>query len=332
MPALAQRRLQQAILDAIAESGAVGFVQPGGSAHPRRVALVRDADLILVWVYIWTLTRGGRKTLPNEYRIQMTAVRSPLPVNPEGPTLLMGYEPNLGMFGGFDLGRHVRFTEGSPSVQIDIGALRDALQNGFAFDRKSNGEIAVGVRPDMFVSYCERAPLLHKSGAGAAAAALLNRASAREALPASLMANLPQQRQRVLKEVSKLSRSANFRQQVLQAYDHRCAVTRMQLRLVEAAHILPVAAGSDSIDHVTNGISLSPTYHTAFDRGLIYLGEDFMFRVNKEQTEHLRSLDLGGGLADFERTLGKIHLPPDDRQWPDVRFVRKANRFRGVRV
>jgi len=57
---------------------------------------------------------------------------------------------------------------------------------------------------------------------------------------------------------------------VRNAFMPRCAVTRIQLRLVEAAHILPVGAPG-SIDHVCNGLALSPTFHRAFDDALIYL-------------------------------------------------------------
>ena len=130
--------------------------------------------------------------------------------------------------------------------------------------------------------------------------------------------------------VSRLSRSANFRQQVLQAYDNRCAVTRMQLKLVEAAHILPVAAGPSSIDDVTNGISLSPTYHRAYDRGLIFLDETYSFKVNTRVAARLGGLGFSDGLATLTGTLGKIHLPPDPRQWPDKALIRKGNRFRGI--
>ena len=42
-------------------------------------------------------------------------------------------------------------------------------------------------------------------------------------------------------------------------YDNRCAVTRIQLRLVDATHILPVPSG-DSSDHVTNGMALLQHY------------------------------------------------------------------------
>ena len=52
--------------------------------------------------------------------------------------------------------------------------------------------------------------------------------------------SLSTERQRIVHEVSRLSRLATFHEQVLFAYGHKCAVTRVQLRLVDAAHILPV--------------------------------------------------------------------------------------------
>jgi len=51
------------------------------------------------------------------------------------------------------------------------------------------------------------------------------------------------------------------------------------LRLIEAAHILPVGA-EGSTDLVTNGICLSPTYHRAFDRALIYLDESMKMQLS----------------------------------------------------
>jgi hypothetical protein len=41
-------------------------------------------------------------------------------------------------------------------------------------------------------------------------------------------------RRRIVQTVSRLSRAANFRLQTLNAYGNRCAVTRAQLRLVDA--------------------------------------------------------------------------------------------------
>lgn len=37
-----------------------------------------------------------------------------------------------------------------------------------------------------------------------------------------------------------------------------------------------------------------------------------------------------GGLETFRSSLGKVHLPPDPRQRPDLSFIRRANAYRGV--
>ena len=140
---------------------------------------------------------------------------------------------------------------------------------------------------------------------------------------------LTKPRRRLLQTISRVARDANFRQQVLNAYGYRCAVTRMQLRLVEAAHILPVSAPS-GIDHVRNGIALSPTYHRAFDFGLIYVDKNYIMRVNTQKEAQLATLNLTDGLEQFKSSLGKIHLPPDKRQWPHASFIKKANRFRSI--
>src|SRR6185437_330566 len=99
-------------------------------------------------------------------------------------------------------------------------------------------------------------------------------------------------------EVSRLSRAADFRQRVLFAYGNRCAVTRVQLRLVDAAHILPVGAPGSS-DHVRNGIALAPTYHRALDSGLVYLDERCRMQLNEAYLHTLEGLNLANGIETF---------------------------------
>ena len=290
---------------------------------------IPDGEDVSLCVYAWTLTHRGRPTLPDEYRIQMTTVTSPLQLNPAGPTALIGYEPNLRMFAGFDLFRHRTFTTGSPSVQIDITAVRQGLQDGLAFDRKSNQEIAVAIRPDQLMNYICNAETLHRLGRQPATFGLLGQASSLQPIPETDIASLTQERQQIVRTVSRLSRYANFREQVRNAYGNRCAVTRIQLRLVDAAHILPVGAAG-SVDDVRNALALSPTYHRAYDSALIYLDEEHRMRLNPAKEEALASVELLGGLADFKAPLGRIHLPQDRRQWPHPRFVRRANRLRSI--
>jgi putative restriction endonuclease len=99
--------------------------------------------------------------------------------------------------------------------------------------------------------------------------------------------------------------------------------------LVESAHILPVGA-PESTDDVRNGIALSPTYHRAYDTGLIYLDEHYVMRLNPQKKVELVGLKLESGLKEFTSPLGKILLPQDKRQWPDITLIRKANAFRRI--
>jgi putative restriction endonuclease len=330
VPAIDAYTLVNAILDAFQDSGTSGILISSIRQHPRRFIVDTETGGIEVWVYAWTLTHGGRPSLPDEYRIQMTTVSSPLPFNPKGYTLLLGYEPNLKMFAGFDLIRHSIFTAGSPSVQIDINCIHKALEDGLAFDRKTNKEIAVGIRPDQMLNYMANAEDLHRIGKNAAMYNLLSKASAAEKILNKEIAKLAPKRKKILSTVTRWARSASFREQVLRAYDNRCSVTRMQLRLVEAAHVLPVQA-EETIDDVRNGIALSPTYHRAFDGGLIYLDENYDMKINPTRELQLVTLNLDGGIEEFKRYLNKrIYLPPDKRQWPEISMIRKANRYRRI--
>ena len=330
MPAATKKEIDSAILEAISESGGIGLLVKKDTPHPRIFAVSKfDASLEL-WAYVWTLTHGGRPSLPNEFRIQMTTISSPLPLNPNGPTVLLGYDPNLKMFAGFDIQRHKEFTQGSPSIQINIQAVRQALQDGISINRKSNEELAIGIRPDHLLLYCSIATELHQSAGDDQTLKLLERASRSEEVGKGETTMLPKERRRIVSEVSRFARSSGFRAQVLQAYGHRCAVTRTQLKIVEAAHIIPVKLGAQSIDDVRNGIALSPTYHKAFDRALIFLDKDYNMRLNLDQAELLHSIQLDGGLSDLEANLGKIHLPYDKRQWPDVEMIQLANQHRGI--
>lgn len=329
MPALSASEIVKAIEDAFTESSASALLISSARTHPRRFYVTAGESSFPVWIYIWTLTHGGGAARPkDEYRIQLTSVTPPLPENPTGPTLLLGYEPNTGCFAGFDLRKHRAFSKQSPSIQINISALREAVRDGFAFTRKGNDEIAVAFRPDNMLAYSLNCESLHESGADAAVSTLLTKVGRFEPVTDKELEKIPLERRRIVSKVSRLARDSDFRRKVTVAYDRKCCVTGMQLRLVDAAHILPVGADG-STDDVQNGLCLSPTYHRAYDRGLIYLAEDRKMLINPSKKDEIVRSGLGGGLKEFEAYLGReIFLPPDRKQWPKPEFIRAANKFR----
>jgi len=331
MPAIRPGIIPKLIIDTCYQSGGTAiFISPTNNSNPRKFLVTKGGETTSVWVYIWTLTHGGRVTLPNEFRIQMTSVTSPLTLNPNGVTVLMGYMPDLGVFAGFDIQKHMQFTGGSPSVQIDKIALNNALQNGLSFFTKSNDEVAIGVRPDQFLSYCFNAKSLHKFGETAEVRTLLNKASNCEEIALEDLEPHSSERKQIIAQVSKYARDANFRKVVMNAYENRCAVTRVQLKLVEAAHILPVQSGFGT-DHVSNGLALSPTFHKAYDSCLIYLDENYCMRLHQSRVDELSSDGLCDGLDEITRFLdAPIHLPAEPDQRPSLAFIKQANQYRQI--
>jgi len=329
MAALSPAQIVAAIEDAFTEAGATAILVSEKRTHPLRFYIVASELSFPVWIYVWTLTHGGGTARPrDEYRIQLTSVTPPLPQNPDGPTVLLGYHPGTKCFAGFDLRKHQDFSLRSPSIQININALRNAVRDGFTFVRKGNDEIAIGFRPDNILAYTLNAEPLHESGADARVSSILGKVARSESFAEDEVAAIPEERRRIIAKVSRLTRDSDFRRKVTVAYDRRCAVTGLQLRLVEAAHILPVGADG-STDEVTNGICLSPTYHRAYDRGLIYLDEDRIMLIDERKKRELIKIGLGAGLTEFEAHLTrKIFLPHNRRQWPSIDSIRKANTFR----
>jgi putative restriction endonuclease len=113
--------------------------------------------------------------------------------------------------------------------------------------------------------------------------------------------------------VNRKIRDAAFRGEVCEAYDNRCAVTRLRMingggrSEVQAAHIRPVADNGPDI--VQNGLALCGTAHWLFDRHLISITDDYRLLVshNKIPSE-FRGL--------FAAQLDRIHLPSDAALWP----------------
>jgi hypothetical protein len=111
------------------------------------------------------------------------------------------------------------------------------------------------------------------------------------------------------------------------------ACARGRIQAYRAHRVWPSVriGATGSTDDVRNGVALAPTFHRAFDHGLIYLDENYFMHLNPQQELQLTTLNLHDGLLDFRSLLGRrIHLPADQHQWPDTRLIRQANRHRRV--
>jgi putative restriction endonuclease len=143
------------------------------------------------------------------------------------------------------------------------------------------------------------------------------------------LAPLPAPRQRIVRTIEQNYREASFRRRVLTAYSSACAMCGLQLKLVDAAHIIPVYDPQSS-DETTNGICLCALHHRAMDRGLVAVAPDYRILVNRAEIARLDQEGLSGGADLLIDHLGTvIRTPPERAQWPNPGYLRTGLEIRG---
>ena len=330
MPLLRKPQLLNVVEHALREAGfnILHLSEPG--THPALYQIFRGDDTWRLSVYIWNLTHGGQNRPVDEWRIQVTGVDQ---FQPElgGKALILGWWDDAGIFAGFDLSRHVGDIGASPSIQLREAALHQAAVNGFAPHNKGNGELAIAFRPDFLATYIENLELLHECGEILQEVEILHQIGVD---PASLTdteitEGIAEPRRYAIVSTKKALRELDFRDRVLTAYGHRCAMCGIQLRLLDGAHILP-AAHPDSSDGTNNGVALCTLHHRAFDRSLVTFDPDFRIHLNKKMLEELKSVNQAKGTKRFKKALRPIlALPPDKKDRPAPHFINAANEIRG---
>ena len=127
-------------------------------------------------------------------------------------------------------------------------------------------------------------------------------------------------------------RDPNFKIKVYDAYNNKCAMCGIGLKLIEAAHIVPFShkLGTDEID---TGISLCSIHHDAYDRSLIYFNEKFDIIINESKMEYLEKVGLDFGYRKFEKlSFDKIQLPNNHTHRPNLGNIKIANQARGILI
>ena len=115
-----------------------------------------------------------------------------------------------------------------------------------------------------------------------------------------------------------------FKKVVPQIYDNACSISGMRIisgyniQMIDACHIVPFAMSHD--DTISNGISLSPNLHRAFDRGLLAIDDDYKVIISSGFTEDISP----NSLKMFEGK--RIQLPSKENYRPlidNLRWHRK---------
>jgi len=122
-----------------------------------------------------------------------------------------------------------------------------------------------------------------------------------------------------------LVRDAKFSGRVLNAYDQRCAMCGLGLRLVQGAHIYPASAPG-SPDQPWNGLSLCANHHLAFDRYLVAVNpQDLSIVFHQDVLDAALSDPSAQALIDGTLTTLR-GCEPNARPHPDM-FRRRYDHY-----
>jgi len=264
----------------------------------------------------------------HEYRIQVTGV-SALEAEPGYQTLLLGWWDEAQLFAAFDFQRHEGPVAASPSIQIQEESLRAAHEHGLATQLKENQEVAVSFRPDLFMHYVEHARQLHGFGQSEPDLGILSAVTADPtAVTEQDIAAVHAVRRSTVLAVRRILRDRSFRERVLTAYRQTCAFCPLQMALVEAAHIVPVAE-PDSSDDTWNGIAVCPTHHAAYDQAIITVDDRYRVIISETRLRALATRKLHGGLSEFRAMLRPyILLPAEETARPRVSCLQRGREIR----
>ncbi len=299
--------------------------------HPFKVKIFSNSESYLVKIIIYNITHGGgSKRASNEYRIQ---IKEPKIEHETGfKTLILGYFEQLQVFSGWDISKHLGSPGYSASFQIREENLEIASISGFSPCDKGNEEIAIAFSSDFIIEYIRNLETLHTFGQSQQDLAILDEITKTEIEPNTetiQLVSIP--RQNVVQIISKKQRDNSFRARILRSYNYRCAFSGIQLKLVDAAHIVPVNFET-STDETSNGIALSAIHHKAYDKGLLTFTEDYKIIHNEKEINKLKELNLHGGIDKFLSNLRPIiDVPPAITDRPNVNYIKTANNLRGWR-
>lgn len=124
------------------------------------------------------------------------------------------------------------------------------------------------------------------------------------------------ERRYALREVKARLHQASFRDAVLAAYGHRCAISGLpEPRLLDAAHIVMDAHELLGQPIISNGLPLTKIHHAAFDANLIGIDADFDIHVSDRLLDIHDGPFLELGLKGIAGT--SIRTPHRKEDWPD---------------
>ena len=285
-------------------------------------------------VFIANISHAKRVD-PDEYRIQCPG---DLPDRLEAGKVqgeivcVLGYHADSGSFCAWDPRLFLKRSRRAQrfSMYTRLSGLWRATTEGFARYVDTGGQTVLMFQANYLGLYIENADFIH----GATNKSLHNIVAVFGSTP---IGSTPKREVMVAKRKIKVThtqyaRSPQFRHDVLSAYDNRCAMCRVQLELIEAAHLVP-HSHPKGLDIVGNGVALCALHHKALDSGLVFIDVNYSIQLNQARYGYLAKMKLMDGVKRFERQLKpRISLPHEAGQHPLKENIVLGNQIRGIGI
>lgn len=328
-PELANR-----FISALEMAGATVLVVGGLGRRPVELRVVLGGTTYHLEVHLWTVTPGGKgRGRPRERRIQKTNAPQ-FVLRPGVRTIVGGLSVETGVFAFWDVRRHLKSSPKSPGMHISLDTLEAAAGIGMATEVRKvreGREVRIAVQPDYLLWYVQEYERLYDCGDEITEAPTLVEAKPEDERHFIDTGETDTAQSRRYKVVSVIQafREARFRPLVLRAYGYRCCLTGIALRLVDAAHIVPVSDPT-STDETRNGVALNPLLHRAYDCGFLGLLPGGKTAINARMLDRLKKEKLDAGVA-LVRSLvpGVMTLPALPEFHPPNDYLLRGLRARG---
>ena len=118
---------------------------------------------------------------------------------------------------------------------------------------------------------------------------------------------------------------SEFRDRVVRAYQHHCAICRLRRNeLLQAAHILP-DKDPLGLPRVPNGLALCNLHHAAFDAHIIGIRPDYVIEIREDVLSEKDGPMLIHGLQGFHEH--ELFIPEQETSRPDRALLEERYRL-----
>lgn len=328
MPFLSTGELLQAVIDACRHrTEAILFVQ---GHNPFSFSIDgREVTLFVANV------SHARRSDPDEFRIQCPGdLPDELAARRATGDLvcILGYNADTDTFSAWDPERFVqrsRLTQRF-SLYTRFSIHQRARADGFSVYRDASHQNVLSFRSEFMVSYVGNADVMHQATDRALQNLVRAHRDTRSGVASRKLVSVA--KRRIAVTHNQYARNPQFRENVREVYENRCAMCGVQLELIEAAHLIP-HNHPKGLDIVSNGIALCTLHHRSLDTGLIYLDVNYNILINPVRRKYLVRMQRIDGFLQFRRQLSDtIALPHDPSDYPLRENIELGNQLRGIGV